>query len=245
MMVSRSSVINELLVQIGFVLRKTWRLAFRQEPNKMEASHLQTLEPLGERLCLDFCNTVEREGQIIAQESLTCYSDLLTWSQSAQIVTADQGDRLLQAATQQPQAAAEVFETAIALREALYQIFSAVAAQESPPVSSLAELNDQLVLALPHLQLQTTSAGFTWGWSDPGLALNQMLWPVARSAAELLTSPEQVRVRECAAPDCGWLFVDLSRNRSRRWCDMETCGNRTKARRHYARSKQEQDNKPS
>jgi predicted RNA-binding Zn ribbon-like protein len=68
-----------------------------------------------------------------------------------------------------------------------------------------------------------------------------MLWPVARSAADLLTSQEQSRVRECAASDCGWLFLDLSRNRSRRWCDMETCGNRTKARRHYARSKQEQD----
>jgi predicted RNA-binding Zn ribbon-like protein len=206
---------------------------------EVKVSHLQTLEPLGERLCLDFCNTVEREG--LAQESLTCYLDLVTWSQSAQILTAEQGDRLLQAATEQPQAAAAVFEAAIALREALYQIFSAVAGRRSPPASALAVLNHQLALALPHLQLQTTSAGFTWGWSDPGLGLNQMLWPVARSAADLLTSQEQSRVRECAASDCGWLFLDLSRNRSRRWCDMETCGNRTKARRHYARSKQEQD----
>ncbi|MBW4550253.1 MAG: CGNR zinc finger domain-containing protein [Aphanocapsa sp. GSE-SYN-MK-11-07L] len=205
----------------------------------IELGHLQTLEPLGERLCLDFCNTVEREGEVIVQEWLTSYTNLVAWSQSTQILTAEQGDLLLQAATQQPAAAAEVFRTAIALRAALYEIFSAVAARQ--PVPSLATLNHQLVLALPHLQLQTAPAGFAWSWAEPGLALDQMLWPVTCSAAELLTSPDQSRIRECAAPDCGWLFLDLSRNRSRRWCDMETCGNRTKARRHYARSKQAQD----
>lgn len=62
-----------------------------------------------------------------------------------------------------------------------------------------------------------------------------MLWPVARSAAELLTSPDAQRVRECALRSCSWLFVDRSRNRRRRWCDMKTCGNRAKARRHYRR----------
>jgi predicted RNA-binding Zn ribbon-like protein len=205
----------------------------------IELGHLQTLEPLSEGLCLDFCNTVERDGETMVQEGLTSYTDLVGWSQSAQILTAEQGDRLLQAATQQPAAAAEVFKAAIALRAALYEIFSAVAARR--PVPSLATLNHQLAQALPHLQLQTTSAGVIWSWAEPGLAIDQMLWPIARSAAELLTSPDQSRIRECAAPDCGWLFLDLSRNRSRRWCDMETCGNRTKARRHYARSKQEQD----
>ncbi len=201
----------------------------------IKVEHLPTLEPLGERLCLDFCNTVEREGEMIVREGLTSYVDLVAWSQSAQILTPKQGDRLLQAASQKPAAAAEVFKSAIALRAALYEIFSAVAAQQ--PVSCLTALNYHLAQALPHLQLQTTPARFSWCWRELGLALDQMLWPVACSAAELLTSPEQNRIRECAAPDCGWLFLDLSRNRSRRWCDMETCGNRTKARRHYARNK--------
>ncbi|MCL4370559.1 MAG: CGNR zinc finger domain-containing protein [Chloroflexi bacterium] len=62
-----------------------------------------------------------------------------------------------------------------------------------------------------------------------------MLWPVARSAGELLTSSELGRVRKCAGYPCGRLFLDTSRNQSRRWCDMKSCGNLAKARRHYAR----------
>jgi predicted RNA-binding Zn ribbon-like protein len=64
-----------------------------------------------------------------------------------------------------------------------------------------------------------------------------MLWPVAQSVEDLLTSAELIAVRECAAPDCGRLFVDTSRNRTRRWCDMRSCGNRAKVRRFYSRRK--------
>jgi len=53
---------------------------------------------------------------------------------------------------------------------------------------------------------------------------------------DLLTSDRLSAVRECAADDCAWLFLDESRNRSRRWCDMKVCGNRQKARLHYHRS---------
>jgi predicted RNA-binding Zn ribbon-like protein len=65
--------------------------------------------------------------------------------------------------------------------------------------------------------------------------MDQMLWPVARSAAELLTSERAGRVRECASETCSWLFLDGSRNGRRKWCDMASCGNRAKARRYYAR----------
>jgi predicted RNA-binding Zn ribbon-like protein len=61
-----------------------------------------------------------------------------------------------------------------------------------------------------------------------------MLWPIAQSAADLMTSDKRNSVRQCGADDCAWLFLDESRNHSRRWCDMKTCGNRQKARRHYA-----------
>jgi predicted RNA-binding Zn ribbon-like protein len=67
--------------------------------------------------------------------------------------------------------------------------------------------------------------------------LHRLLWPIAESAAELLTSQEVSSIRLCEAPDCDWLFLDNSRNRSRRWCDMKICGNREKARRHYRRSR--------
>jgi len=79
------------------------------------------------------------------------------------------------------------------------------------------------------------SARSTWTWRAQDDALDGLLWPFVRSAVELLTSEDLERVRECAAVDCAWLFVDAIHNRSRRWCDMKSFGNREKAHRHYAR----------
>jgi predicted RNA-binding Zn ribbon-like protein len=87
------------------------------------------------------------------------------------------------------------------------------------------------------LQLVPTKHGFTWEWTEAD-HLEQILWQVVRSVIELLTTPELDRLRECAGVGCGWVFLDMSRNRSRRWCDMEECGNRAKAHRHYKRKKQ-------
>ena len=84
-------------------------------------------------------------------------------------------------------------------------------------------------------QLVAVEGGYTWVWDEGGRALDSMLWPVARSAADLLTSGELQAVRQCAGRACGWLFLDTSRNRTRRWCDMSVCGNRAKARRHHER----------
>jgi len=76
-----------------------------------------------------------------------------------------------------------------------------------------------------------------WTWAGPATAWDRVLGPVARSAADLLTSPEVPQLRECASGTCSWLFVDRSRTHRRRWCDMKVCGNRAKARRHYQRQK--------
>ncbi|MFT4158413.1 CGNR zinc finger domain-containing protein [Shinella sp.] len=59
----------------------------------------------------------------------------------------------------------------------------------------------------------------------------------ARSALLLIARPEPERLKIC--PNCGWLFLDRSRNRSRAWCDMAVCGNRAKASRHYRRNREE------
>jgi predicted RNA-binding Zn ribbon-like protein len=77
--------------------------------------------------------------------------------------------------------------------------------------------------------------GFVWDWHEVDGVLELPIWIVARSAADLLVSSELERVRECAGEKCDWLFLDASRNQSRRWCDMAACGNRAKAQRNYAR----------
>ena len=88
---------------------------------------------------------------------------------------------------------------------------------------------------MTHGGLTAAGARFEWGWPDSVLGLDRVSWWVARSAAELLTSQDLTFVRECASYDCGWLFMDATKNRSRRWCDMRVCGNRAKSRRHYER----------
>jgi predicted RNA-binding Zn ribbon-like protein len=98
-------------------------------------------------------------------------------------------------------------------------------------------VNAALHEALPHLRVARHGGGYAWDWADGGKPLMAPLRPIARSAAELLTSDDLARVRECDGAACTWLFLDQSRNRSRRWCSMESCGNRAKARRHYHRNR--------
>jgi predicted RNA-binding Zn ribbon-like protein len=159
------------------------------------------------------------------------YADLVVWGQYADVVTEQEE------AARRPIVASAVVERAIALREAIYRVFSAVAGGRTPKTDDIATLSSFLSEAMSRLQLALTADGFTWSWTGDGDSLEQMLWPVAQSAARLLTSGELNRVGMCAGDGCGWLFFDASKNRSRRWCAMEDCGNRAKARRHYRRSR--------
>ncbi|NPV53630.1 MAG: hypothetical protein HPY71_08905 [Firmicutes bacterium] len=193
------------------------------------------LDLLGGRLCLDFANTVDWHASDHPREWLTSYSDLVAWSRHAGILTEAQAQDLNHAATRQPEEAASVLERAISLREALYRIFSAIASKREVNVEDIAIVNTILNKALVHLQVVSLGNSFTLGWNGEG-ELDRMLWPVVWSAAELLTSGDLNRVRECAGDGCGWLFLDTSKNRTRKWCSMEDCGNRAKARRHYRKT---------
>ncbi|HEX2091777.1 MAG TPA: CGNR zinc finger domain-containing protein, partial [Longimicrobiaceae bacterium] len=123
---------------------------------------------------------------------------------------------------------------AVELREAIYGIFSTLAGGGEAPQEELEILNRELSRAMSRARITAAGGQCDWAWQDTG-ELDRVLWPVARSAAQLLTSEDRVRVKECAGDDCGWLYLDTSKNRSRRWCDMKDCGNRAKVRRHYHR----------
>jgi predicted RNA-binding Zn ribbon-like protein len=112
-----------------------------------------------------------------------------------------------------------------------------VARNEPPCDSDIEELNRTLATTLPRLQLCHGGACCSWRWVSEETTIERLLWPVVRSAADLLTGAEVKKVRECASDTCPWLFIDTSRNQRRKWCDMRTCGNRAKARRHYQRCK--------
>jgi predicted RNA-binding Zn ribbon-like protein len=192
---------------------------------------------LGGASCLDFANTVERDESGYSQEWLTSYVDLIGWGERAQLLTEQQAENFLSEATMHLSAARNVFERAIAFREVIYRIFSAIASKRPVCEDDLASFNRTLSETLNYLQIAPTADGFTWTWVNFEDRLDLILWKIIDSAAELLTATTLNRLRECAADDCSFLFIDLSRNNRRCWCDMEDCGNRLKAKRHYERAK--------
>jgi predicted RNA-binding Zn ribbon-like protein len=205
----------------------------------MEMNHLAApFEFTGNALCLDFTNTLNDRTREHPCELLNSYADLVGWSQQAHLLTDDGAARLLVEADRHPEQADTVLRRTIEVREAMFRIFSALAGETMPQGSDLSTLNEELSEAMAQARIVCLHDGFSWDWAGKEDALARPLWPVVRLAAELLTSVELSRVRICAAGDCGWLFLDTSKNHSRRWCDMNTCGNRAKARKHYEHKRQ-------
>ena len=189
------------------------------------------------KLPLNFTNTVDWHASSDPEDLLEGYSDLVRWAADAKVVTREQAAWLTSHAERRPREAAEALTQAIELRETLYRIFSNVAGSEDPPPRDIANLNQALSSSAGVARLARSPEGYDWEWD--GETLDWMLGPIARSAAELLTSPDLHRVGECSDDrGCGYLFLDSSRNHSRKWCRMDSCGNRAKARRHYQKQSQ-------
>lgn len=197
-----------------------------------ESDSSSQFEFTGGVLCLDFCNTANDDVIGDWTEHLVTYADLAVWGEESGILDHDEADRLKRQAAQNPDEAAAVLQHAYNLRASLYDIFAAVAHERTPNLNALDAEWERIG---SHLRVVPAENGFKWGWA--GDSLDKMLWPVVWSASDLLTSDSLNFVRQCSGPTCSWLFLDTSRNHSRRWCDMKACGNRAKAHRHYHRSK--------
>jgi predicted RNA-binding Zn ribbon-like protein len=137
----------------------------------------------------------------------------------------------------QPDVAEGVFNEARELRETIFRIFSAPAEGRDPPAQDLGALNEFLSRSMAAAALEKKGDTFVLSFGG-GEGPDRMLAPVVWSAVQLLTSPDMRRVKVCSGDTCGWLFVDASKNKSRRWCEMSDCGNRAKARRHYQKIKE-------
>jgi len=190
--------------------------------------------------CLDFVNTVSGDRQAEPRERLHGYGELLAFARQSGAIDAAHARRLLAEARGRPADADAVHREAIAVREALFRVLDAAAEKRAPPGEDLARISAFVGRSLGHRRLERGEQGYALGWEDAPEALDAPLWRVAASAAELLTSGAVLeRVRVCGlheTHECSWLFVDATRARTRRWCSMTSCGNKAKARRHYARS---------
>jgi predicted RNA-binding Zn ribbon-like protein len=194
---------------------------------------------VGGRLCLDFINTVGgRSGAAVLRDKLVDYSDLLEWTRLAGIANPTESRNLARRAAAHRHEAEGILRRAVQLREALYLIFKSAAEGRRPRSADLDTVSQELRMARARERLTHTGGAFAWTWQNGETALDRILWPVSLSAADLLTSGDLSRLRQCGGHECGWMFLDTSRNRSRHWCDMKDCGNRAKVSRFRQRHQQ-------
>jgi predicted RNA-binding Zn ribbon-like protein len=186
---------------------------------------------IGGEPALDLVNTVDWTATGPRAERLTDYARLSEWAVGAGILTPGGAARLRRAAARHPAAARAALADAHRARAMLRQAMSRRASGGSLRPRELAALNALLADALAHLELTPSPSGTVLGFRGLGERLESPVWPAIWSAAELLASEEAGRIRVCGGQDCGWMYVDRSRNGLRRWCEMETCGTRAKNRR--------------
>jgi predicted RNA-binding Zn ribbon-like protein len=187
---------------------------------------------------LEFTNTVSDHAGPAPREKLIEYAHLLGWARRVGLLDPAQARTLTRRAARRPDEAAAVLARSVELREAMYRILVALTKGKSPPDSDLAILNNVLQQVTDGAHITRHLGTFAWEWNLNENALDLPLRLAALSGVDLLTSAHLQRLGQCADEDgCGWLFVDTSKNRSRRWCDINDCGNRAKQRRYQKRAR--------
>ncbi len=189
---------------------------------------------------LDFTNTVDWRGTGRDHDWLGDFTDLLAWSHRTGYLPDTALAELASHAAEHPQSAAAALDQAREMREALFGLLRAAASGGPPARDDLEAFNRHLRRALSRAVLRRGSAPggrYALELERGENPLEDIPLRLARQAADLLTSLDPARLKICGNPECGWLFLDTSRNASRRWCDMAGCGNRAKAKRFYDKRK--------
>jgi predicted RNA-binding Zn ribbon-like protein len=210
----------------------------REMPARQSLAVSVRLKPGRDDLSLSFANTRYWRGSEPPTEQLNGFADLLTWAKDSEGLPKNAMDGWTRWARDDA-AAARVFAEAIDLREAIYRSFSAVAGGEPIADKDFAALRRAVEMSPPRSLLTRIEEGFAWEVENMEASAAGLLAPVLWSAADLLTRNEALPIRRCANDKCLWLFIDQSKAGTRRWCDMNACGNRAKSRRHYLRTKQQ------
>ena len=189
---------------------------------------------------LDLVNTVDWTSRGLEAERLTDFDRLTHWAEGAGVLPPKTGAALRRRAIAKPRQAEGAYRAALHARQVLQRVFSSIA-EGKPAGDELDAFNRLLGQALEHMRMVPATGGraggrkLRLGWEKLETRLNAVIWPVLWSAASLIASDEASQIRICGGTDCGWMYVDRSRNGLRRWCRMESCGTREKSRRRYQR----------
>jgi len=181
-------------------------------------------------LAADFTNTLSGSRERPGTEHLATYADLVDFAKQTGVLGPAVARALIADAERRPEKATQIHRRAIALREAAWRAFDRIAQDREPAPADVEVIAAEAQRATAQMAFQRLGKSYAWTWPDTD-DLERPLWPIARAAADLLASDdERPRLRECASDTCAWIFVDRTKNGSRRWCSMSDCGNRAKVR---------------
>lgn len=197
---------------------------------------VETLPLDGGWLCLDFINTV---GNRIVKPT-RCYlpdnNEILKWAKRVNIFSSKEVSEIKGKNSEYPDMAEKDHKKVINMRETLYKMFSSIANDLSPSGSILKQFNKYLSETFDNLKVVVNkNRVVTEDWRKENTGMHQFQSMIIKSAYELLKSDLLRALKQC--DKCGWLFLDRSKNRSRRWCSMETCGSSDKSQRYYRKMK--------
>ena len=194
---------------------------------------IDTLELLGGALCLDFINTVNTRPRP-EHDYLMNYSDLADWAHKLGVLSARETKQLRAWEPAHLKEAGTVLQRARSLREFLYRLFANTARESKRNGQEISEFPRYYGQAVADSQLVKKGDQYSFTWSIDE-TLSGLISQIIYSAGELLLQGKLQQVKEC--PGCGWLFLDTSKNQSRRWCSMNSCGARDKMRRYHKRQR--------
>jgi predicted RNA-binding Zn ribbon-like protein len=210
---------------------------------------------VGGHVAADLVNTVNWERAGLDRDRLSDYGRVLQWAEEVGVIDRAAAVRLLAAALVRPAKAEKVYRASRHLRGIVQRLLTVVGRDSlgtAEGASALADFNELLARALkrmrldapaksrhapPDASIQEEPNALSWNWEGADSRLDAPLWPVIWATAQLLASPEVAQLRVCEGVDCGWIYLDHSRNGLRRWCEMQTCGTREKSRRRAERQK--------
>ncbi len=199
---------------------------------------IKTIQFDGGVLCFDFVNTIRSRKVDKVHNYLATYADFITLCRRVQILPESTLNQLGQYGEQNPAAASAALEIILAVRENLYQLFSAIAAEAIPAAAVVAAFNQNLSRALSGVFLSWQGSDYALQQEVSENELDGPLKLILYSAYQTLVREDRKRIKECA--ECGWLFLDKTKNGKRLWCNPVDCGSTTKSRRYYHRQKQKE-----
>ncbi len=194
-------------------------------------------EYIGGDLSADFTNTRSGRYESPGHEHIQTYADVVEFARQGGALSSAEAKRLLAEAASRTEKATQIYRRAVALREAIWRAFARFAEGKDAAPQDIELIGAAAADAFANARVVKAGSSFGWEWPDGG-DLARPLWPIARAASDVLTNDhDRDLIRECKDDTCAWLFVDRTKNHTRRWCDMETCGNRAKQARLRQREK--------